>query len=284
MRLLIFTLCSCFVCSFAYSRPWVSTSGHIVEGDYVSATSMTVTIYLTQENKAVVVELNKLSEGDVKYVKQMLKGGASALHSGDIDRSVIPSLDQRDFRSGNKSCGPVALLNFILWWGNTAFPQIKPSGNERQQMKKIHRSLVGFCKSSTGGTFVTDLARGAKEYFEKKVEGYTVDIEHRMAPDLDWFQTHATGYNAVIALHGYYNLPSGKREGGHFTSIIGVDGNNVLLNTDGSRYSLLLSEVSLPGRGECYYEYTTIGEIDFFPRRVSNGVLEEAIVLKLRKL
>ena len=286
------------------SRIWVDTQGRTLEADYVESDEQTVTVKRDIDHQIFEIPLDSLSSKDRQYISEQNQNSRStesiakkevAIEVESIDRQSIPSFNQIDYRGGDKSCGPASLLNFIIWWGETEYPDSLPSGNKEQQIEKIQRSLVNYCRSSSGGTTLRDLQRGLTTYFKKKVPGYHIEVSHQIAPTPEWFIQNARGLNGVVAAHGYYKESGGKlrRNGGHYTSVVTASDNEIILNTWGRQYTMAFQPVSVKeiARFDAYlsrggnrkvYEFFDNQSTGFLPSG-HRGIIETALLFKITK-
>lgn len=280
-------------------RQWTDLQGRTIEAEYVSATEKSVTVLRASDRRSYEIALHTLSEDDRRYVANRLSPDtieesmpSAATSEMIVDRTSLPNYNQSDYRGGSKSCGPASALNFIIWWGRQLYPDLLPKATKEQQVERVHRSLVTYCGSSSGGTEMLELQEGVREYFARKAADFEVELSVVYAPSPSWFAEHAQGYNGVIALHGYYKESGNslRRDGGHYTSVVTIEGDEITLNTWGRQFNVKMQPVKefyvdspwVTRDGKVVYEYIEPAAPDLLPED-RHGVIESVLLMKIRK-
>ena len=155
-------------------------------------------------------------------------------------RAFIPSLNQSDFGRGrygiDKTCGPNACVNYLLWWQELGLIQTPiPKSNSRVS-DYLHAKLDRFMSSRTG-TNEEGIRRGLEKYFEEyPVKHYNIEIS-RMLFSIEEATKQCSGSNMVIASLQIIQKNRMSRGGGHWVSLVECDKNGLVqFNTWGKRF------------------------------------------------
>lgn len=168
----------------------------------------------------------------------------------------MPDFDQKqnnwfDQPSGNWNyCGPLALAN-CLWWYDSKYetnttppptvidnyPLVRPYGawddHDAQNVAPLVDSLALYCNtnpSGQSGTYVNDLANGARNWINKA--GLAADYDVQLLPvdgialDFEGIRDYVLQSCDVILLLGFWEVTSAgncERIGGHYVTAAGTD-------------------------------------------------------------
>lgn len=249
--LLLATLAST---ALAEMRDWTDQQGRSFRGELYSTEGDAVKVRRESDFRVFDIRIDQLSEADQLWLKEQSKPATPAtpppaapppdyLYPDKVlDRSLIPTYDQSDFRNRG-TCGPSAIMNFMMWWGEHLYPEILASGSLETKAKWTMQRLIRTCDTS-GGTHNHEMEKGLLEYFERYAPEYSADIEWQNWPDNEWLSQAAQGNNLVVLTLGYYNDPQNyRREGGHFVSLVSSEGDTSIVHTWGKIYTVTLMPI-----------------------------------------
>ncbi|WP_309399918.1 hypothetical protein [Cerasicoccus maritimus] len=239
-------------------REWTDRQGRSFRGELYEVDEARVKVRRESDFRVFELQLEQLSDADQKWIADQQKPKESAeptaaptvpaptptAPSTPTDRTKIPTYNQSDFYFDG-TCGPSAIMNFLMWWGVTAYPEVLPRGNAKTQAKRTMQRLIRTCDGNNG-TNPNDMEMGLVEYFERYSDNYSVDIEWRPMPSMEWLAQAATGDNLVVLQLSYYDdTDGGKRRGGHYVSLVSSEGNQAIVHTWGKIYELELRPLDI---------------------------------------
>jgi hypothetical protein len=238
-------------------RTWTDVNGRTMEATYGSASqNNTVTVRRTSDNKKFELPLNTLSQEDrdfvynkTHYVRKkreniVLPASKPAIVTSEelalqnpTDRYTIPSYAQKDFPKSNGACGPTAIFNYLLWWGEI-FPKMPA---KTDNIEKTQRRLLKYGRSNRSGINYQELAIGISSYFKHEVPGFDAEVTIVNNPSNKWFIENTQGLNGVVACYTNFNNSLRTRNWGHFVSVINTQENSITFNSAGSQYTVELT-------------------------------------------
>ncbi|WP_309385842.1 hypothetical protein [Cerasicoccus frondis] len=227
-------------------REWIDRQGRSFRGELYEVDEAMVKVRRESDFRIFELQLNQLSDADQQWIADQQKPKKlpplaappePEYPTKELDRSLIPSYNQNDFRN-NGTCGPSALMNFMMWWGDQLYPEILASGSLDTKATRTMQRLIRTCDTS-GGTHVRNLDKGLREYFDRYSPEYSVDIEWEAKPDTQWLEQATQGNNLVVLTLSYFpSLDGGRQDAGHFVSLATSSGDVGTVHTWGKIYQV----------------------------------------------
>jgi hypothetical protein len=154
----------------------------------------------------------------------------------DSHRSLIPSTNQSNFGRGsnNKTCGPNACINYLLWWQDLGLIQPPKSESTTEVCDYLHTKLARWM-SSWNGTDIREIQKGLDKYFDQYPIKY-YDIEMSLFPfSIEEAARQCTASNMVIL--SLQTTRNNRKHEGHWVSLIRCDDDGIFqINTWGKRF------------------------------------------------
>jgi hypothetical protein len=285
MKTIIYTLGLILLLSPLHARTWTDLNGRTLEAEYGSISqNNTVIVRRTSDNKKFEISLDTLSQADNDFVLEKITSTPKkkAIKRLRFDRDDIESCHHTNF-PGEKECGPIAIFNYMKWWGEV-YPRTSLTKYKTEDMQN---DISEACGLNEYGTKPWKIVSGMPEYFKEYAPEFKVECSIKSDPDLEWFKTNITGTNAVIINYLFYEKEPrnkiGKRTGGHFTSTVEIKKNILTLNSAGKTYDVRLDEITGNPDHNNHLKVIDIDGNDTY-HSDKHIILESAVLIKIEKI
>jgi len=156
-----------------------------------------------------------------------------------VNRVAIPALYRDELDKGYPSA-PTCIMNFLIWWNESAAPGFLGSDDRERAIRNIDSILESYCKTQDGGNTIDDLIEGVQRFSEKRLEDYQIQVvKAPRGPTLDNLRLACEDWNGCVLLLGIYEASGSefKRTGGRWVSLVSVDGNRIVFNRHGRQHT-----------------------------------------------
>jgi hypothetical protein len=290
MKTIIYTLGLIALLSPLHARTWTDLNGRTLEAEYGSASqNNTITVRRTSDNKKFEIALNTLSQKDrdfvtkkTTYVHKRIKdiifpaSQPAVVATKELsiqnptDRYTIPSYNQFKYKQAGAACGPTAILNYLMWWGNI-FPEM-PAKTDK--LEKTQRRLVKYGRPSGKGINIYTLAQATSLYFKNEISNFDAEITIIYNPTKEWLIENSQGLNAVVMMYGRYTKSLRTRKSGHLVSVINATEDEITFNSNATQFTINLIQTRNQGL-ELMEDNRTKGK-----DKTTRAIIEGAILIK----
>jgi len=264
-----------FSVSFSSARTWTDVQGRTLEAEYMSLEKEEVKVRRNSDGYVLFLPLDRLSTEDKAFVAEKnaeaaenskaqaapsrglpadpfarpapgfvvesrtpqptAKPEVEKIPALSADRGAIPALYSDDLDKDYPS-GPSCIMNFLIWWNESAAPGFLGSDDRKRAIGKSDSILEGYCRTQNGGNTIDDLIAGILRFSEKRLEDYQIQVvKSPRGPTLDDLRLACEDWNGCVLLFGLYEKSGNefKRTGGRWASLVSIDGNRIVFNRHG---------------------------------------------------